>query len=353
MKMERLLREAVAKGASDLHLTVGMPPVLRLDGSLMPTDHPVLSASDTDECLAAITTDEQRCKYHQQGELDFAFSLQGVSRFRINSFRQRGFTALAIRVIQEKIPAIEQLVQTEAVQALARKLRGLVLITGATGSGKSTTLAAMIDLINRERSCHIITLEDPIEYWHEHKRSIVNQREVNTDTPSFAAALRAALREDPDVILVGEMRDAQTMGIAITAAETGHLVLATLHTNDAVQTIDRIIDVFPPHQQQQIRIQLSLTLQGIVAQQLVPCCTAGGRVAAMEVVIATAAIRNLIREGKSHQMMSVIQTSAKAGMRSMDRALQELYQQGIISYEEALSRMIDQESFSRLINGAS
>lgn len=350
MEVEELLLNAVAKGASDLHLTEGLPPVLRLQGRLVPAVGPVLSASDTETLLAAITTDEQRSAFYQQGELDFAYTIRGVSRFRVHSFRQRGFTALAVRMIQDTIPTLEQLAYTGVLQALARKKRGLVLVSGPAGSGKSTTLAAMIELINRERSCHIITIEDPIEYWHRHNRSMVNQREINRDTRSFGNALRAALREDPDVIMLGEMRDAETISTAITAAETGHLVLATLHTGDAVQTIDRIIDAFPAYQQQQIRIQLSLSLQGIIAQQLVPCCTGGKRVAAMEGLLATPAVRNLIREGKSQQILSVIQTSVKAGMRSMDMALLELYRGGLITYEEALSRAVDQASFTAFVS---
>lgn len=351
MVMDDLLRQAVAREASDLHITVGVPPVLRLNGNLIHTSYPVLMPADTDKLLADITNEEQRSKFHEQGEIDFSYAIQGVSRFRVNAFRQRGATALVIRVVTEKVPTLEQLGHPEAVKTLARKPRGLVLVTGPTGSGKSTTLAAMLNLINMERNCHIITLEDPIEYLHKHNCSIVNQREINADTKSFGNALRAALREDPDVILVGEMRDAETIGIAITAAETGHLVFATLHTGDAAQTIDRIIDVFPPYQQQQIRIQLSLTLQGIVAQQLLPRSDGGGRAAAMEILIATPAIRNLIREGKSHQIISAVQTGAKAGMQAMDMSLRDLYRRGVITYEEALSRATDQETFIRLANG--
>jgi len=351
MVIDDLLREAVAREASDLHVTVGVPPVLRLSGSLTHMAYPVLMPADTDKLLAAITNDEQRHKFHEQGEIDFSYAIQGLSRFRVNAFRQRGATALVIRVVTEKVPTLEQLGHPDAVKTLARKPRGLVLVTGPTGSGKSTTLAAMLNLINMERNCHIITLEDPIEYLHKHNCSIVNQREINADTKSFGNALRAALREDPDVILVGEMRDAETIGIAITAAETGHLVFATLHTGDAAQTIDRIIDVFPPYQQQQIRIQLSLTLQGIVAQQLLPRSDGSGRAAAMEILIATPAIRNLIREGKSHQIISAVQTGAKAGMQAMDMSLRDLYRRGVITYEEALSRATDQETFIRLANG--
>ncbi|EAX47873.1 twitching motility protein [Thermosinus carboxydivorans Nor1] len=351
MTVEELLREAVLRQASDLHITVGAPPVLRIHGSLVLTDSSPLTADATEKLFNSIATAEQQAKFREQGEVDFSYAIPGFSRFRVNAFRQRGFTAIAVRVVAEKVPTLDELGHPEVIKTLARKPRGLVLVTGPTGSGKSTTLAAMIDLINSERSCHIITLEDPIEYLHQHKKCIVNQREINTDTRSFANALRAALREDPDVILVGEMRDAETIGIAITAAETGHLVFATLHTGDAAQTIDRIIDVFPPYQQQQIRVQLSLTLQGIIAQQLLPRQDGRGRVAALEVLVATPAVRNLIREGKTHQLLSVIQTGGKVGMQTMDMALRDLYRRGLISREDALARAMDQEMFLKLING--
>jgi twitching motility protein PilT len=348
--MDDLLREAVLRQASDLHITVGVPPILRINGHLVHMDHAVLLPDDTQELLNSITSKDQREKFGQLGELDFSYAITGLSRFRVNAFRQRGATAIVARVVTERVPTLDQLKHPEVLKTLARKPRGLVLVTGPTGSGKSTTLAAMIDLINQERGCHIITLEDPIEYLHKHNKSIVNQREINSDTQSFSNALRAALREDPDVILVGEMRDAETIAIAITAAETGHLVFATLHTGDAAQTIDRIIDVFPPYQQQQIRIQLSLTLQGIVAQQLLPKLDETGRIAALEVLIATPAVRNLIREGKTHQVLSVIQTGAKHGMQAMDMSLRDLYQKRLVSYEEALSRASDPETFIRLTN---
>ena len=351
LNIDTLLQEAVAGQASDIHLTVGVPPIFRISGALTATQYPVLDYKDTEAMVIAITNVEQQEKFQQLGELDFSYAIAGLSRFRVNAFRQRGSTAIAIRVVTEQIPTLEQLGHPEVLNVLARKPRGLVLVTGPTGSGKSTTLAAMLDLINTERSCHIITLEDPIEYLQKHKKSIVNQREIHADTKSFANALRAALREDPDVIMVGEMRDVETISIAITAAETGHLVFATLHTGDAAQTIDRIIDVFPPYQQQQIRIQLSLTLQGIVAQQLLPRRDDSGRVAAMEVLMATPAVRNIIREGKTHQLVSVIQTGGKNGMQAMDMSLRDLYRQGIVTYEEALARAMDQETFVRLANG--
>lgn len=348
--MQKLLHEAVENGASDLHLTVGVPPVFRIHGQLVRTGHPRLTVKDTEELFNKITTPEQHLQFQERGESDFSFAIYGLSRFRVNAFRQRGSIAIVIRVVTETIPTLEELGHPQIFRTLACQPRGLVLVTGPTGSGKSTTLAAMINLINSERACHILTLEDPVEYLHRHNRSIVNQREVHSDTKSFSIALRSALREDPDVILVGEMRDAETIATAITAAETGHLVFATLHTGSAAQTIDRIIDSFPAYQQQQIRIQLSVTLQGIVAQQLLPRIDQKGRVAALEVLVATPAVRNIIREGKTPQLASVIQTGAKFGMLPMDVALRDLYRRGIISYEEALARALDEETFVRLVN---
>lgn len=346
--LKQLLQEAVERLASDVHITVGVPPVFRINGHLVKTEHPVLSVQDTASFVEEITKEEQRQRFLEQGELDFSFAIPGVSRFRVNLFRQRGSMGLAIRVVNERISTLDQLGHPEILKTLARNSRGLVLVTGPTGSGKSTTLAAMIDLINNERACHILTLEDPIEYLHKHRKSIVNQREIHADSKSFANALRAALREDPDVILVGEMRDAETIGIAVTAAETGHLVFATLHTGDASQTIDRIIDVFPPYQQQQIRVQLSLTLQGIISQQLIPRRDGTGRVVALEVLTATPAVRNLIREGKSHQILSIIQTGARNGMQSMDSSLKALYTSGVITYEDAIIRASNPETFVKL-----
>ena len=298
--------------------------------------------------MAAITTDGQRSRFEQTGELDFVYHIPGLGRFRITAFRQRGATALVVRLIADKIPTLEELGHPEICKALALKPRGLILVTGPAGSGKSTTLAAMIHLINRTRSCHIITLEDPIEYLHQHGKCIINQRELHADTVSFSLALRAALRADPDVILIGEMRDTETVAAAIAAAETGHLVLASLHAGDATQTISRMIDVFPPYQQQQIRIQLSLTLQGIVAQQLLPRLDGTGRIAAMETLVATPAIRNLIREGKTHQIISVLQAGGKVNMQTMDHALCELFHKGLVSYEAALTASADSEMFIRL-----
>jgi twitching motility protein PilT len=348
--MEELLKTAVTRKASDLHLTIGIPPVIRLDGELIRLELPNLTPDDTAKCIADIASAEQLLLFKEKGELDFSYAIHGFGRFRVNAFRQRGTIALVIRTINENIPTLQELGFPAILGDLARKPRGLVLVTGPTGSGKSTTLAAMVNLINQERTAHIITLEDPIEYLHKHQKSIVNQREIHSDTQSFSVALRAALREDPDVILVGEMRDAETIATAITAAETGHLVFATLHTGDAAQTIDRIIDVFPPYQQHQIRTQLSLSLQGIVSQQLLPRLVGGGRVAVLEILLATPAIRNLIREGKTHQIISVIQTSGKLGMQSMDMDLGNLYRRGIVALDEVTARASDPDTLLRMLN---
>ena len=351
MNMEELLREAIGRHASDLHLTVGAPPTIRINGALVRLDYPALGVADTRQLLESIAPLERLDEFQQKGEVDFSHSIHGLSRFRVNAFCQRGAAAIAVRMISEKIPTLNELNMPDIVAALARKPRGLVLVTGPTGSGKSTTMAAMIDLINQERFCNILTLEDPIEYLHQHGKCLINQREIGADTQSFADGLRSALREDPDIILVGEMRDMETISIAVRAAETGHLVLATLHTSDASQTVDRIIDVFPPHQQQQIRIQLSLTLQGIISQQLLPRLDGTGRVAAIEILVATPAARNLIREGKSHQLLSVIQTGGKLGMNSMDGALRDLCRAGLVSDEDALARSSDPDNFLRLRRG--
>lgn len=350
LTMDDLLRQAINLQASDLHITAGKPPVFRINGELIILDeHPKLWPEMTRSFLHEIANGDVMTKFMEHGEVDFSYAIKGLSRFRVNAFQQRGSVAIAIRLVNEHVPTLEELGHPEVIRTLARKPRGLVLITGPTGSGKSTTLAAMINLINNERACHIITLEDPIEYLHWHGKSIVNQRELNMDTHSFANALRAALREDPDVILVGEMRDMETIGTAITAAETGHLVLATLHTGDVAQTVDRIIDVFPPHQQQQIRIQIASTLQGIVVQQLLPTKDGKGRVAALEIMVATPAVRNIIREAKTQQLGSVLQTGAKLGMQTMDSSLKDLVRRGIVSYDEAIARASDPETLNRLL----
>jgi twitching motility protein PilT len=330
------LRQAVEAGASDVHITVGLPPVFRIHGQLQRQDHlPVITPALSEEILRSMVPEEVYVRFQKTGDLDFAYSLAGVGRFRVNAFKQRGSVGLAMRLINTRIPSLEELGLPPVVAELARRPKGLVLVTGPTGSGKSTTLAAMVGLINQERACHIVTLEDPIEYVHHHGKSIVNQREIGSDSLSFGQALRAALREDPDVILVGEMRDLETISTAITAAETGHLVLASLHTASAPQTVDRIIDVFPPHQQPQIRVQLADTLEGVIAQQLLPRTDRPGRVVAVEVLVATPAVRNLIREGKTHQLVSVMQTGAKYGMCTMEASLSELVRQGKVAPEEA------------------
>lgn len=345
--LDELLKLTVEERASDLHLTVGMQPAIRINGSLRKVGQEMLKPVDTEEFAKEILGERYE-EYEKLGEYDTSYSVQGMGRFRVNIFKQRSSTALAIRVITLKIPTIDDLKHPDILKQITTKKRGLVLVTGPTGSGKSTTLAAMINEINSTRDAHIITLEDPIEYLHKHNRCIVNQREVGKDTVSYERALKSVLREDPDVILVGEMRDLETISIAITAAETGHLVFSTLHTIGASKTIDRIIDVFPPHQQQQIKVQLSTVLQGIISQQLVPT-TDGNRTAALEIMISTPAIQNLIREGKTHQIESSVQTGSKYGMKTMDMALAELYKKRIISSDTAMSFSVDRDMLSRMI----
>ena len=348
MSINDLLTIAVNQKASDLHLTVGRPPMLRIYGELVPISGEIeLNSSMIQELVAPILDEPHQRVLDEKGQVDFSYGIPNLGRFRVNLFRQRGAVAGVMRLIPTQIPDFSALGIPEVVKTFADKSRGLVLMTGPTGSGKTTTLASLIDIINTNRSCHIITLEDPIEFLHRHKKSVINQREVGADTDSFAGALRAALREDPDVILVGEMRDLETIQTALTAAETGHLVFATLHTNDATQTVDRIIDVFPPHQQQQIRMQLSVTLQGIVAQQLIPKFNQPGRVLATEILVANGAIRNLIREGKTYQIPSSLQTGGKLGMQTLDSSLKSLYQRRLISLQEAMMRASDQEEFKR------
>ncbi|WP_416197886.1 MAG: Twitching motility protein PilT [Sporanaerobacter sp.] len=349
MELFDLIKIGTEKNASDIHLTVGVPPIFRINGSLIKYGEEVLRPEDTKKLVQEILNERQFEELNRNGEIDTSFSSPGVGRFRVNAYKQRGSFGAALRIIPLKIPTMEELGLPKVVSDLARQPRGLVLVTGPTGSGKSTTLASMIDLINHERSCHILTLEDPIEYLHRHEKSIVNQREIGSDSYSFSNALRAALRQDPDVILVGEMRDLETIGIALTAAETGHLVFSTLHTLGAAKTIDRIIDVFPPHQQQQIRIQFASTIQGIVSQQLLQKSDGSGRVAAFEVMIATPAIRNLIREEKSYQIDTAIQTGAKYGMETMDNSILEHYKKGIISRETALNQAFNTELMKRYV----
>jgi twitching motility protein PilT len=334
-----LLKLMVERGASDLHITTGSPPRLRIDGKLVPMDYPVLSPADTKALCYSVLTDAQKHRFEENNELDLSFAIKGVSRFRANIFMQRGAVAGAFRLIPFEIKSFKELGLPEILNEIVKKSSGLVLVTGPTGCGKSTTLAAMVDRINQERSAHIITIEDPIEYLHLHKKCLINQREVTSDTKSFKDALRYILRQDPDVVLIGEMRDLETIEAALTVSETGHLTLATLHTNSAAQTINRIIDVFPPHQQEQIRAQFSMVLEGILAQQLVPKKSGQGRVLALELLIPNPAIRNLIREDKVHQIYSMMQTGqAKFGMQTMNQSLFELYTKGLISYDDAVGR---------------
>lgn len=349
MDINKLLKEVMEIGASDLHITVGISPTARINGDLTEMQYPKLNPSDTEELCNQVLTDYHKEIFEEKGEVDLSYTFSGLGRFRINVYKQRNSMAMAIRAIPTDIPTIEKLGLPEVLLSLASKRRGIILVTGPTGSGKSTTLAAMINYINMTRKEHIITLEDPIEYLHRHNKSVINQREIGADSRSFANSLRAALRQDPDVILVGEMRDLETISTALTAAETGHLVLATLHTVGAAKTIDRIIDVFPPYQHPQIRVQLSGVLEGIISQQLIQTADRKGRVPALEVMVATPAIRNLIREGKSHQIQSSIQTGAHIGMESMDKSLVNLYNRGLISKENLMKFCIDHEMVKRYI----
>ncbi|NQT94939.1 MAG: type IV pilus twitching motility protein PilT [Candidatus Omnitrophica bacterium] len=343
-----LLQYAVDKNASDLHLTEGLPPIIRIDGLLERTTYPVLSRDDTKKIIYSILNDEQKVKFETNLELDLSLYIPGVSRFRVNVHMQRGSVEAAFRVIPAKIKSIEDLGLPPAIAELARRPNGLVLVTGPTGMGKSTTLAAMVNLINNERRALIISIEDPIEYVHANQKSVIKQREVGSDTKSFANALKHALRQDPDVILVGEMRDLETISTAITAAETGHLVLSTLHTPDAPQTIDRLVDIFPPYQQKQIMVQLAGSLQGIVCQQLLPTKKGKGRVVACEIMTGTSAVRSLIREHKTEQLLTVIQTSAQHGMITMDKSMKQLLKEGLIDDETARSKAKDQGEFDKL-----
>ena len=333
--INELLTKAFADGASDLHITVNSRPIYRINGTLVPYGSTNLTKEETERMAKTLVREEQWDELIEKGELDFSYSIEHVARFRLNVYHQRQQISFVARVIPTEIPTIEKLNMPMILQELAKKPQGLILVTGPTGSGKSTTLAAMIDFINRHQAKHIITLEDPIEYMHEHRKSIINQREVGTDTQNFTNGLRAALRQDPDIILVGEMRDLETISTAITAAETGHLVLATLHTSSAAQTIDRIIDIFPPHQQAQIRIQLASVLEGIISQRLFPKADGKGRVAATEILINHPSIANLIRNEKVHQIKSIMQTSRAQGMHTLEMAINSLLNTGAITYEVA------------------
>jgi twitching motility protein PilT len=345
-----VLRRMVEARASDVHITAGVPPAIREKGKIAHMEgFPVLSSQDTREIVYGILNEDQRKRFENNKQLDFAYAIPNVARFRVNCFFQRGSISAAFRLVPQEIPNLDSLGVPQVLRELTQKPRGFVLVTGPTGSGKSTTLAAMLDVINTERPDHILTIEDPIEFLHDHKKSIVNQREVGSDAPDFALGLRAALREDPDDILVGEMRDLETMATALTAAETGHLVFATLHTQSTSQTVDRIIDVFPPQQQGQVRSQLSIALQGIVTQQLLPTLDGMGRIVACEVLVPTPAVRNLIREGKTHQIYAALQTSGAVGMQTMDADLVRLVREGKISRSLAEQRSAVPEELKRLL----
>jgi len=350
-KIEILLDEVVKRKASDLHLQVGLPPMIRIDGSLMSSQTTTpLNEQMVEAMVFSLLDEDQKQILLRDKEFDFSFAFGDLGRFRVNAFHERGNLAAAMRLISNEIRSVEQLGLPKVINNFANYPRGLVLITGPTGSGKSSTLAALVDKINNERAVHIITVEDPIEYTHQSKKAVIVQREVHYDTYSFSAALRSALREDPDVVLIGEMRDLETIAAAITIAETGHLVFATLHTNSASQSIDRMIDVFPPHQQPQVRAQLGNILMAICSQRLIPAL-GGGRVPAAEVLIATPAVRNIIREGKNYQLEAVIQTGAEYGMQGMDRVLVSLVHAGSISYDEARNYAVDPEELDRLMRG--
>lgn len=351
LRIEILLEEIVRKNASDLHLQVGLPPMMRVDGVLTPfSGYSQLNAEEVEQLVFAILDDDQRKILIKDKEFDFSFAFGDLGRFRVNAFHEKGNLAASLRLIPTQIKTINELGLPPVIQSFADYPRGLILVTGPTGSGKSTTLAALIDKINSEKAQHIITIEDPIEFTHKSKRSAIVQREVHYDTYSFSAALRSSLRQDPDVVLIGEMRDLETISAAITIAETGHLVFATLHTNSAAQSIDRMIDVFPTHQQPQVRSQLANILQGICAQRLVPAI-GGGRVVAAEIMVANPAIRNIIREGKTHQLDTVIQTGADQGMQTMDRTLVKMVQSGIVTYDNAREFAVDLVEFERLMRG--
>jgi twitching motility protein PilT len=352
VNLHQLLKTMIEKGASDMHITTGSPPLLRIDGSIVPLKLSPLGAVETKQLCFSVLTEEQRAHFEKHNELDLSFGVKGLSRFRANIYMQRGAVAGAFRTIPFKILTFDELGLPPVVSEFATKPSGLILVTGPTGSGKSTTLAAIIDKINSEQRLHIITVEDPIEYLHPHKLCIVNQREVGTDTETFKNALKYVLRQDPDVVLVGEMRDLETIEAALTISETGHLVFATLHTNSAVSTINRIIDVFPPHQQPQIRSKLSFVLQGVVSQQLLPRDNAPGRVMALEVMVPNPAIRNLIREDKVHQIYSQMQVGQdKYAMQTLNQSLFSLYQRRLISQEEALGRSIEVEELRMMMEG--
>ena len=347
MDVNDIITEGCKRLASDVHITVGVPPIFRINGELVKYGEAALTQMDTEVFVRQVMTDEQFDKLVSRGEVDFSYAIPGYSRFRVNAYKQRGSFGMALRIIPYGIPTMESLGLPPIIGELTKLPRGLILVTGPTGAGKSTTLATMIDKINRERACHIVTLEDPIEYLHKHNKAMVNQREIGTDSQDFLTGLRSTLRQDPDVILVGEMRDLDTISIAVTAAETGHLVLSTLHTIGAAETIDRIIDVFPPYQQRQIRVQLASVLQAVITQQLLPRIDRKGRVPALEVMIATPAIRNMIREEKVHQIQTAIKTGSKYQMQTMDDSLLSLYNKGLISKDKLVSQAVNVEEVKK------
>ena len=348
MDLLTVLKSAAHLGASDIHVVVGMPPMVRMEGEMMPMRAPPLDAAATQQLVYAMLSERQRATFEEKHELDCSIGVQGVGRFRVNVLQQKNGLGAVLRVIQSTPPNPEDIGLSEPIVRLSELKRGLVLVTGPTGSGKSTTLAALVERLNRSHSHHILTVEDPIEFTYENKRSVVTQREVGTHTSSFAAALKSALRQDPDVILVGEMRDLETIALAISAAETGHVVFGTLHTTDAAQTVDRIVDVFPSYQQEQIRMQLSSALKGVVCQQLLRR-RGGGRVAAREILIVNSAVANLIRQGKTHQIYSAVELGRKVGMTSLDRHLAELVTKGLVEPAEALSKANDPKNFRRIL----
>jgi len=347
--MRELLEEMVNKGASDLHITAGLPPLLRVDGLVVQSQFPSLTGDDTRALAYSILNDEQKKRFENDKELDLSFGVQGISRFRANVFQQRGVTAMAIRQIPYKINSFEELGLPAVCRDLIGRTQGMVLVTGPTGSGKSTTLATMVDTINNQRHGHIITIEDPIEFVHQHKNCIVNQREVNSDTHSFPDALKYVLRQDPDVILIGEMRDRETIGAALTIAETGHLALATLHTNSTFESINRIVDVFPPEQQNQVRSQLAFSLAGVITQQLVPKVRGGGRVLTLEIMVCTPAIKAMIRDDKVHQIYGLMQAGQKHGMQTMNQSLYQAVINKWIDPVEALGRSSDVAELAQMI----
>ncbi len=351
--IEELLTLLVQRRGSDLHLSAGSPPKIRIDGKLVNTEHEMLTPDATQRLVYSVLAGEQIARFEKELELDLSFGIDGLGRFRVNVFQQRGTVASVLRVIPYEIKGFAELgLPVGVTESLCQLPKGLILVTGATGCGKSTSLAAMIDYINRTRSAHVVTIEDPIEFLHRNKNCLFNQREVGSDTFSFKNALRSVLRQDPDVVLIGEMRDVVTIEAALTLAETGHLTFATLHTSDCIQTINRIIDVFPSYQQQQIRTQLSFVMQAVFCQQLIPKANGRGRALAMEVMVATSAIRSLIREDKAHQIYSVIQTGSKQGMRTLNQSLFELYRANLITYDDALSRTLDPEDLKRTFQRA-